>query len=70
MCPLVTVLMWVTSPISWPIAKLLDAIMGEHEVQRYNNDELRYLILLHTKQALSEMDAEHLPENVSGLNQT
>lgn len=64
MCPIVSLLMYLTFPISWPIAKLLDAIMGEHELQRYNNDELRYLILLHTKQALSQMDAEHLPENL------
>lgn len=32
MCPIVTVLMYVTSPISWPIAKLLDKLMGEHEL--------------------------------------
>lgn len=68
MCPIVKVLMWITSPISYPIAKLLDKLMGDHEVQRYNNEELRYLILLHTKQALSQMDVEHLPQDVSGLN--
>lgn len=60
--------MWLTCPLSYPIGKLLDYLMGEHELQRYNNDELRYLILLHTKQALSQMDEDHLPDDVEGLN--
>ena len=37
-CPIVTLLMWLTLPISWPIGKLLDAVMGEHTIQRYDND--------------------------------
>lgn len=68
MCPIVSFLMYITLPISWPIAKLLDLLMGEHELQRYNNEELRNLILLHTKQALQEMDEDHLPDDVEGLN--
>lgn len=31
-CPIVTALMWITFPISWPIAKLLDKLMGEHTI--------------------------------------
>ena len=64
-CPIVTLLMWLTFPVSWPIGKLLDKLMGEHTVQRYDNDQLRYLILLHSKQALEGMD--HLAEDVQGL---
>jgi len=54
MCPLVYFFMKITSPISWPIAKLLDLMMGEHEVPRFNNLELKHLISLHTKDALKE----------------
>lgn len=64
-CPIVTMLMWLTAPISWPIGKLLDKVMGEHTIQRYDNDQLRYLILLHSKQALEGMD--HLGDDVEGL---
>jgi metal transporter CNNM len=32
MCPIVTGFMWLTCPISWPIAKILDKMMGKHEI--------------------------------------
>ena len=35
--PLVMFLMWITSPISWPVAKILDAALGEHKVYRFDN---------------------------------
>lgn len=38
MCPVVLVIMWVTSPVSWPIAHILDRWLGEHTFQRYDND--------------------------------
>jgi len=31
-CPIVTMLMWLTAPLSWPIGKLLDKVMGEHTI--------------------------------------
>ena len=63
--------MYITSPISWPIAKLLDAIMGEHKIHRYANEQLRNLIMLHTKQALKELgDHGPLLNEKMGINET
>jgi len=58
--------MWLTCPISWPIGKLLDKLMGEHEIQRFDNDQLKNLILLHSKKALETL--EHKPEDIEGLD--
>ena len=69
MCPIVLVLMWVTSPVTWPLGKCLDFMMGVHKLQRYNNEELKHLILLHTKKALKEVSQSHLPDDVEGLNE-
>ena len=33
--PLTKVLMWMTYPITYPIAKLLDSLLGEHHKSRY-----------------------------------
>lgn len=38
MCPVVLLIMQATSPISYPIAKLLDWILGEHKLKRYDNN--------------------------------
>jgi len=38
LCPVVLGLMWITCIISWPLAKLLDYLLGEHKFQRYDND--------------------------------
>jgi CBS domain containing-hemolysin-like protein len=29
-CPIVLALMYITSPVSWPVAKGLDQLLGEH----------------------------------------
>ena len=62
--------MWVTFPISYPIALLLDKVMGPQEHQRFSTDELQNLIQLHTKQALEKLSSEEveMPEDVSGLD--
>ena len=38
MCPMVLMLMWITSPVSWPIAKFLDIWLGEHRFRRFDNN--------------------------------
>lgn len=67
MCPIVLCLMYVTSPISWPIAKLLDLLLGEHHLQRFDNNQLKKLVLLHSMDALKKVEG-HLPEGVDGLS--
>lgn len=69
MCPVLNVMMLATSPITWPLGKCLDFMMGEHKLQRYNNEELKYLIRLHTQKALQEIHASHLPDDVEGLDE-
>ena len=44
--------MYTTAPISWPIAKLLDFILGEHKLTRFNNAQLRAIVDLHCQRAL------------------
>ena len=50
--------MKATCFISWPLAKLLDKIMGEHEIPRFNNSELNHLVKLHSKEALVDASIE------------
>lgn len=66
MCPVVHALMWLTCPVSWPIAKLLDILLGEHKFQRYDNDQLKKLVMLHSIDALKKVE-EHLPSGIDGL---
>jgi len=58
MAPIVKFLMRVTAPISWPIAKLLDYLMGEHETPRFNNEELKHLFAMHTEKELNRIGHE------------
>lgn len=65
-CPIVYGLMWLTILVSWPIGWLLDKLLGEHKFQRYDNDQLKKLVMLHSIQALKKVE-EHLPEGIDGL---
>lgn len=48
--------MYLSSPISFPIAKLLDFLLGQHSKSRFLNNDLKALIELHTINALEKMN--------------
>ena len=58
--------MWSTAPVSWVIAKILDIWLGEHTFQRYDNDQLKKLVHLHSRKALSQVQG-HLRDGIDGL---
>lgn len=65
MCPVILLLMWITSPISWPLAKILDCWLGHHPAKRYNHQQLELIVKMHSKDELAK---EHrLPKGVEGL---
>jgi CBS domain containing-hemolysin-like protein len=52
-CPIVLCFMYITVPISWPLGKLLDCILGgEHGAKRFKSHELRWLLKEHVNDAL------------------
>ena len=50
--------MYILSPIGYPLALILDNILGEHHKRRFQNSDLKTLIELHSIQALEEL--QHL----------
>lgn len=54
--PLTRFLMVISSPISYPIAKLLDRLLGEHHKSRFLNNDLKALIELHTFNQLKKLN--------------
>ena len=47
MAPCVLVLMYMMSPVAWPVAKLLDKLLGEDHGIIYKKDGLKTLVTLH-----------------------
>jgi metal transporter CNNM len=54
MVPLVKAVKFVLFPISWPIAKALDKLLGHEEGKRFQVDELKALIELHQTTGVEE----------------
>jgi len=65
--PLTKCLMIVESIIAYPLSKILDLIMGEHNKSRYNNTDLKALIELHSENAIKDI-LEHGNDADMGLS--
>ncbi|THU82607.1 DUF21-domain-containing protein [Dendrothele bispora CBS 962.96] len=48
MAGLTRVLLWIAMPISWPVAKILEFVLGPHHGIIYRRAELKELIALHS----------------------
>ena len=55
--PVVKVLMYVCSPITWPLSKLLDWVLG-HEDSAMQRRELKAMVQLHTAEAGNARETE------------
>jgi len=55
LAPFTRYLMLLTSPLSYPIGKILDKVLGTHSKSRFMNSDLKSLIELHTYTALSKL---------------
>ena len=55
MVPLVKILMLGLGIICYPLSKILDRVLGEHDITRFKNDQLKALVNLHSKKALEAM---------------
>jgi metal transporter CNNM len=55
MAPFVRLLMFASGIITFPIARILDKVLGEHDITRYKNDQLKTLVQMHSRQALEKM---------------
>lgn len=54
--PVTKFLMYITSPLSKPIARLLDYLLGAHHKSRFLNNDLKALIELHTFNSLEKIN--------------
>lgn len=56
LAPFIHLLKVVLGIVAYPIAKILDAVLGEHMTTRYSNNDLKALIELHSYHALEALD--------------
>ncbi len=62
--PVTKGLMIVEWIVAYPIAKLLDCVLGEHTKSRYQNKDLKTLIELHSSEALKALDNDEQLDNM------
>ena len=53
--PMVKCLMYICFPLSYPISLILDCLLGKHTKSRFQNNDLKALIELHTFNSLQKM---------------
>jgi metal transporter CNNM len=41
--------------ICYPLSKVLDLVLGEHDITRFKNDQLKELVSLHSRRALEDI---------------
>ena len=69
LCPLTYSLMVITYPLSYPIAIVMDKVIGIQGKTRYSNNDLRELIKLHTINAIKEFEPDEvIKKNEIGLS--
>jgi metal transporter CNNM len=56
--PIVRVLMWVSTPLTWPIATALDRLLGQELPTMYSHSELMELVAEHEASEHSAVDAD------------
>lgn len=61
--PMTKLLMYICSPVSYPIARALDYLLGEHHKSRFLNNDLKALIELHTINSLQKMHSHEKGED-------
>ncbi len=66
--PFTKTLMMMEGFVAYPIAKLLDCVLGEHTQNRYKNSDLKALIELHTQDAVRELVEEEKKKETVGLS--
>ncbi|KXZ56624.1 hypothetical protein GPECTOR_1g562 [Gonium pectorale] len=51
LAPLVRALMWLCSPVSWPVGKLLDVVLGHNQTTLFRRRQLREFVSIHAEDA-------------------
>ena len=56
LAPFTYLLMWITYPISYPIALFMDYVIGVQGKNRFNNSDLKEIIVLHMKELMGNLN--------------
>jgi metal transporter CNNM len=68
LAPFTSFLMYLTYPISYPIAKFMDYLIGVHGKSRFCNSDLKSIIELHVKEIISNYSSNQIGYFTGFLN--